>query len=501
MAGTTIRRDRGLPIELISHSQLNDMPDVAGTNSDHDARYLMLDGSNANQPIDIGIYDFTTTGIISGGTLTDGTLVITGGSITGGVNATFTGTISGGTLTDGTFIVTGGAITGASGNISMWTNDSGYLTPATALWTRVGTTLSPTTVGDNVTTTGIGNFGVLIVNTNTLVANVAGFTDRVGIGTATPAVLTHLFTNPDSEDTNVQMLRLDRRTTGTAASGISESIGFFLEDDTGNSRQTANLICYTPTMDYAGLRRNAFLFQVDARDGDLIRNIAVMDSQYGFGFTKPTNSNYFLYFNLDVFTANRTLTLDMNNVDRTLDLNGNLFVEATSRVNQDLTTDANVSFTQATIGIFMIIDATSITNILGAISFGNENLTTTGIVTANEMNIGNPTGNVPFIVIATIIGAGTTNIYNANAPIAFRVINAWSVNTADQGASAGYWKVTDGTNDITGWIYTRVGDTYFNSVATIDDAYHEIAVDGTLAIVNDAKLPATCIVYVMCMPI
>lgn len=39
MVGTTIRHNRGLPIELISHVDLNDMPDIAGVNSDHDARY------------------------------------------------------------------------------------------------------------------------------------------------------------------------------------------------------------------------------------------------------------------------------------------------------------------------------------------------------------------------------------------------------------------------------------------------------------------------------
>ena len=43
-------------------------------------------------------------------------------------------------------------------------------------------------------------------------------------------------------------------------------------------------------------------------------------------------------------TADRTLTLTTGDADRTLDLGGNLTVEAASLVNQDLTTDADPSF-------------------------------------------------------------------------------------------------------------------------------------------------------------
>ena len=59
------------------------------------------------------------------------------------------GTLTASTLTDGTLTITGGALS----------------------------------------TTGTGTFGDLVVDTNTLVVNAAGYTDRVGIGTATPATL------------------------------------------------------------------------------------------------------------------------------------------------------------------------------------------------------------------------------------------------------------------------------------------------------------------------
>jgi hypothetical protein len=58
----------------------------------------------------------------------DGTSTATGNWDIGANNFTTTGTISGGTLTDGTLSVTAGAITGASGSNSMWINDEGYLT-------------------------------------------------------------------------------------------------------------------------------------------------------------------------------------------------------------------------------------------------------------------------------------------------------------------------------------------------------------------------------------
>ena len=61
-----------------------------------------------------GMTAATFSGQVSAGTLTDGTMTITSGSITGGVNGTFTGTLQGGTLTDGTASINSGAITGAT---------------------------------------------------------------------------------------------------------------------------------------------------------------------------------------------------------------------------------------------------------------------------------------------------------------------------------------------------------------------------------------------------
>jgi|TARA_B110000259_G_C14020049_1_gene402670 hypothetical protein len=67
--------------------------------------------------------DATLSGTVSGGTVTDGSLSSTSGTITGGVAATFSGAVTGGSLTDGTATITSGNLTGGvtatfSGNVA-----------------------------------------------------------------------------------------------------------------------------------------------------------------------------------------------------------------------------------------------------------------------------------------------------------------------------------------------------------------------------------------------
>lgn len=50
-------------------------------------------------------------------------------------------------------------------------------------------------------------------------------------------------------------------------------------------------------------------------------------------------------------TANRTLTLDMDDGDRSLKMQGDLTVEALSKINQDLTDDADVLFNSLSLGV------------------------------------------------------------------------------------------------------------------------------------------------------
>ena len=56
----------------------------------------------------------TSSGTVTGGTLTDGTASLTSGALTGATNGTFSGTVTGGTLTDGTASLTSGALSGVT---------------------------------------------------------------------------------------------------------------------------------------------------------------------------------------------------------------------------------------------------------------------------------------------------------------------------------------------------------------------------------------------------
>ena len=132
---------------------------------------------------------------IYGDAFTDGTALWAGSELSG-----FT-SISGIILTDGTFITTGGIITGATWNgVAIDISDYTNLVGGTNI-TLVNDTLNvddaflindgdDTTTGTvtaaGFTTVGTVDTGILIVDTDTLVSNVAGYENRVGIGTATP---------------------------------------------------------------------------------------------------------------------------------------------------------------------------------------------------------------------------------------------------------------------------------------------------------------------------
>lgn len=167
-----------------------------------------------------GFVNITATGTIQGGTITDGTISFTGGvgtglvsltdgvaswagnSLAGFVNITATGIIQGGTLTDGTFSITGGVGTGlvsltdgtaswVGGNLSGFGTIQANTSVTASTLTIAGGSITDTTGAisfgnENLTTSGTGNFGVLIVDTNTLVANLIGYINKVGVNTVTP---------------------------------------------------------------------------------------------------------------------------------------------------------------------------------------------------------------------------------------------------------------------------------------------------------------------------
>jgi hypothetical protein len=104
---------------------------------------------------------------------------------------------------------------------------------------------------------------------------------------------------------------------------------------------------------------------------------------------------------------------------------------------------------------------------------------------------------IPFIISAALTAGNTVAVYAANAPFKFRVVNAWSVAKS---ADAGTWKLTNGANDITNAVAVTATDKTVNQVGTLDDAYYEIAANGSLSVVGDGSL-ADVDVYIECIKV
>jgi len=116
-------------------------------------------------------------------------------------------------------------------------------------------------------------------------------------------------------------------------------------------------------------------------------------------------------------------------------------------------------------------------------------------VTGGSCTHGGKLGAVTFVLTATITGGQDVNIYNADAPFEFRILDAWSVAKSADGGS---WKLTNGSNDITDTVTISGTDKTIDRAGTIDDAHHEITVDGSLVVDADG-VNADCEVYVLCM--
>jgi hypothetical protein len=136
---------------------------------------------NSNSGL-LGSSGFTATGTVTGATLTDSTLSITGGSITNAVNITAGTTITGATLTDSTLSITGGSITNAV-NITAGTTITGAtLTDSTlsitggsitnAVNITAGTTITGGTLTDStLSITGGSITGAVNITAGSIVAD------------------------------------------------------------------------------------------------------------------------------------------------------------------------------------------------------------------------------------------------------------------------------------------------------------------------------------------
>jgi hypothetical protein len=102
-------------------------------------------------------------------------------------------------------------------------------------------------------------------------------------------------------------------------------------------------------------------------------------------------------------------------------------------------------------------------------------------------------GGVTVVFEAAVSNGNTVAIHNADAPFKYRVIDAWSVASSADGGS---WKLTNGTNDISDTVNVTGVDKAVDRAGTLDDAYNEIAADGSLSVVGDGTL-TDCQVYIL----
>lgn len=102
--------------------------------------------------------------------------------------------------------------------------------------------------------------------------------------------------------------------------------------------------------------------------------------------------------------------------------------------------------------------------------------------------------NTPLVFTVDIVDGADAFAFDANAPFAFDVVDAWSVN---QSVDGGTWKITDGTNDIVPAVTVAASDKDIDRAVQVDDAYNGVAENGTLKVVATGGLD--CQVCISCV--
>ena len=227
---------------------------------------------------------------------------------------------------------------------------------------------------------------------------------------------------------------------------------------------------------------NAITFQnaihtVVGRDTtDTLTNKVLDDATVKFGDSGDATKD--LFFSLGGATADKTMTIVSSQTDdRSLTL-----PDATDTLVGKATTDTltNKSFD----------------------CDGSGNALTN--VNVNELDsIAGNTFGVSFVIQYTLSNQGAAvNIFNANAPFKFKVIDVYSISTS---ADGGTWKLNNGAlgagTDICSAVTVAAADgDYDHAIAGIaSEANRTIAANGSLSIVPDAGGALDCVLYVTCL--
>lgn len=140
--------------------------------------------SSARNIANVG--SITASGLISGGSLSDGVLTISGGSLTSVVNVTASGTIQGATLTDGVASLSGGTITDGTLSINAGAISGATTISASGLVTCVGLDAG----SGLIQTTGNATIGGNL-NVDAGLFQVDATNNRFGFGVASPVYKFH----------------------------------------------------------------------------------------------------------------------------------------------------------------------------------------------------------------------------------------------------------------------------------------------------------------------
>lgn len=185
------------------------------------------------------------------------------------------------------------------------TIDVSDITDIATTYLQIGGANANTTIdigAEDFTTTGIGTLGTLVVDTNTLVVNPAGATDKVGIGVAIPLQLLHL----EAPATTVMLIRsLGNQSTGRAlfqmARFNADALPFGLGWDFG-----VNL----------GLSNDDFTIRELNAGGSFSYRMTIIKGTGHIGFSPLTTADARVEIETTTTEGAQALTIDQNDVDK-----------------------------------------------------------------------------------------------------------------------------------------------------------------------------------------
>ena len=264
--------------------------------TENDARYLKIDGSNANTHIDIGVYNFTTTGTISG-------INVTSGANPG---HTHTGTsLSGIDISDDTNLAVTSPIVLTDDTLSLdfSTNNT---------WTG---TFTHQNASDSTT-----GFQILDADGGTPIFNVDTTNERVGVGTDSPQTTLHVNKNGDTPFYVGDSTNVAHGMTTLAPTDV-----YFAVDKWSGTKGGASFTGLSETSDIGGLLFRGIsggsdpsvgvvTFRAGKKNGTTWQNVTGNDVAFSFQNILG-NQDYITVLgggNVGIGTATPATTLDVN---------------------------------------------------------------------------------------------------------------------------------------------------------------------------------------------